>query len=523
MSKRARALAVLGAVIAIAAAAASARADEGFRQITTTVALSAEGAQVRHHIVVEAEGRDIEHGIFLDPPHAIGPLSNIVVLRDGVEDGVRWDDGELRIGRGNVKLAPGTYVYDVSYDAAAPFVRLKDGGERFSWTPFAPDSDLAWDKIDVAISWSGADPVRVFGPAESQAGAYAWSLQRGDDVERVELEWAPGAWPADLVRTPSVNDTLRYGAPLGVLLVLAACHIMWMRLGRDAPAGRITPSLKPPAGLSAAAARYVERMSYDVRAFAAALASLVVKGAVVIAPDGKHAMNLTRATPRDTLSAGETRVLEALMDGGHETRIKAGDARVTKAQVAHARSLRAEHQARLWIENRGVWAGLFALALAVAATAIVSAIVEAQLFDDDKFAVLAGVFSGIAAFTIPLFYFAAMRAPTSAGRKAMDEIEGLKRALSDGAPLSPSEAKPERFVALLPHAVALDVEEAWAARFGADLRDTAAGPARTVIDWYQDALERQQSATFVAAILPAIAASSSTSAATSAGASAGGW
>lgn len=523
----------LRTTIAACAAAAAvvlgapAIADEAVRSMSTEIVLGPQGAAVRHVLVVRAEGRDIEHGVFFNVPRALGPIADLRAVRDGRDEGIARDGRELRLGRREVRLEPGTYTYEVSYTAAAPFLRRPDGTQRFSWSPIVDDFDLAWERGDVAVVWSGDEPVRVDGPADANAGLgrFAWSVEPGDGARDLVLTWNPGAWAPELVRTPSVNPTLRYGGPLGALLVFAACHLMWRRVGRDRPAGPLRPTLTPPAGLSAAALGYVARMTYDVRAFAAALASLVSKGALTMQRDGKRTLRLRRGAGGAGLAAGEAALLDALFDGDADAEIGPRSSRLPKAQAAHAKSLRGEHQARFWSENRGAWGAVLVLALAVIAALVAGLIAEARLYEADKIALVAALFSIAAATFAPLIYARHMSAPTDAGRRVMDEIANLKAALSAPAPLPPSDAGPERFVALLPHAVALDVEEAWAARFGADLRETAAGDARVVIDWYEDLRRQTEAATFVAAVLPAITASHGASAATSAtvGASAGGW
>ncbi len=67
-----------------------------------------------------------------------------------------------------------------------------------------------------------------------------------------------------------------------------------------------------------------------------------------------------------------------------------------------------------------------------------------------------------------------MRAPTALGRPVMDQLAGfrlyLETAESDRLNLQAPEITPERFEAILPYAVALDVEKPWAAAFASALR-----------------------------------------------------
>ncbi len=67
-----------------------------------------------------------------------------------------------------------------------------------------------------------------------------------------------------------------------------------------------------------------------------------------------------------------------------------------------------------------------------------------------------------------------MRAPTALGRPVMDQLAGfrlyLETAESDRLNMQAPEITPERFEAILPYAVALDVEKPWSAAFASALR-----------------------------------------------------
>jgi len=92
-----------------------------------------------------------------------------------------------------------------------------------------------------------------------------------------------------------------------------------------------------------------------------------------------------------------------------------------------------------------------------------------------------------------------VRAPTREGRRMLDHIEGLRRYLAVAekqdlqrlqAPGGDAPDGPEptldaaRFEALLPYAVALDVEDAWTAKFTLAVGAAAAAAATSAIGWY---------------------------------------
>ena len=63
------------------------------------------------------------------------------------------------------------------------------------------------------------------------------------------------------------------------LAAIAGYYVLaWMRFGRDPARGTIIPLFAPPKDFSAASVRFVDRMGYDRKTFAAALVAMAVKG-----------------------------------------------------------------------------------------------------------------------------------------------------------------------------------------------------------------------------------------------------
>ena len=61
---------------------------------------------------------------------------------------------------------------------------------------------------------------------------------------------------------------------------------VWYRVGRDPATGTIIPLFTPPAGFSPAGVRFVSRMGYDDKAFAAAVVDMAVKGGMLSRKEG---------------------------------------------------------------------------------------------------------------------------------------------------------------------------------------------------------------------------------------------
>ena len=93
---------------------------------------------------------------------------------------------------------------------------------------------------------------------------------------------------------------------------------MWVRVGRDPESGPVFPQYEPPPGVSPAAARYITRMGFDQKAFAAALVSLGVKGHLNIEEIGKNDYVLEQRSGGDpkVLSRGEKAAADKLFAEG---------------------------------------------------------------------------------------------------------------------------------------------------------------------------------------------------------------
>src|SRR5262249_18267263 len=89
---------------------------------------------------------------------------------------------------------------------------------------------------------------------------------------------------------------------------------------------------------------------------------------------------------------------------------------------------------------------------------------------------------------VAILAFTWLKAPTIAGRRVMDQIEGFRQYLSVAEEarleaLNPPQKTPELFERFLPYAIALNVENSWARRFAGVLATAAAGAA-AASTWY---------------------------------------
>lgn len=341
-------------------------------------------------------------------------------------------------------------------------------------------------------------------------------------------------------------------AIIGSAAALGYFALAWLKVGRDPPRGPMVPIFSPPDGLSAAATRYVSAMAFDNRAFTAALLDLGVHGHLKLADSGptltvtRLAGTTPTAAPEAAMEAALFRgaISVELVQSNH--------ARLQAARSALSTGLARAYAGTIFHWNAGWLAiGILLTVLVYVATAIglivalgpdvgtaavlglafasVAGIVAGiglnagqtgqSLFTRLVAWVVMGVFAvaffgaGLIAFAttikapldaapllLPIVVmpvlvtsFAWMRSPTADGQKLRDAIFGFRHYLGTAEEhrldvLHPPEKTPELFERYLPYAVALDVENAWAAKFAGIL--AAAGASAAVANWYMTSSHR---------------------------------
>jgi uncharacterized membrane protein YgcG len=321
---------------------------------------------------------------------------------------------------------------------------------------------------------------------------------------------------------------------LAALLVLAYNLWAWNAVGRDPRKGTIIPLFHPPEGLDPAQVHYVSGMGFKQNGWTALTASIFdlgVKGLVTIDKAGKATtINVTNATPAAALPVGEGSLYNFFKSKGSVTIDKTDGPSLNGKRGELVTEIKS-NSGETYFKNNvsytliGVALSIIALIALVALDVlnpgmlVVAAVVAIVL------GVIIGVFSGggnIIGKLIPIIWigivgfnvfgsalsFASginfdlgfvgaasiivieivfaflMRAPTVAGRKLMDQIEGFKMYLqtAEANRLNyQDKGEPQmtikRFEAILPFAIALGVEKLWSQRFEADLARNAVADA----------------------------------------------
>ncbi len=332
----------------------------------------------------------------------------------------------------------------------------------------------------------------------------------------------------------------------GIALLLLYYILAWRKVGRDPEPGVIIPLYTPAPGYSPASMRFISRMGYDDKSFSAAIVNMAVKGYLEIDESSAGIFTLRKSGKTGIkLAMGEGAIASALFgDGESEIVLKqANHTKIGKALRVHKRSLKADYERNYFISNQaylapGILLSIITMAgviillpdkdqIALAAFmsiwlsiwsigvyAMVSGIIKnwmgkqkSQAITLSVFAApfIAGEIGGIVvlvtqasisytltlgcALAINILFYQWLKAPTLAGRKLLDSIEGFKLYLSvaerDELNIKhPPEKTPELFEQYLPYAIALDVEQQWGERFTGILAKARADGDSYQPAWY---------------------------------------
>jgi hypothetical protein len=491
-------------VLSLAAGAAG--AAERVLDFRSEIAIGADGAlTVRETIAVQAEGRQIRHGIYRDFPTDYGDrfgqrvhvgFDVVSVSLDG--EPVPWITQRLsngvrvRIGDARALVRPGRHEYSLTYRATRELGFFPDHDELY-WNVTGNGWYFPIDRVSAEVALPAPVPAAELsaeaytGPVGARGRAYRSALHAGGASFESTRGLAPHegmsivlGFPKGVVREPGVWRRAAWwlsdnrGAALGAagaLLLLVFLYWRWSVVGRDPRAGPKFPRYEPPPGMSAAGARFVDRMGYDDRCLAAALLGLGARGYLKISKttDG---YTVERTGKEVEWLPGERQLASMLLGPAESiTLAHKHDPAVQAARNAFRADLQLEYGSRMFSRNLG------SLSLGVA-LALATFVVMAKL--DTPVPLL---FSLAAAMVLELVLFKfLLPAYSVAGRKVQDQIEGLRYYLGVAEQdelkrLKAPEQTPEEFARFLPYALALGVEKTWADRFAAVLGAAAVSAA----------------------------------------------
>jgi hypothetical protein len=578
--------------------------------VTETIRVQAEGDNIRHGIYrdfptrYEREGRTVRVGFTVESVQLDGQA--VPWSRESIDNGVR-----VKIGDPDAYVPRGEHVYTISYNTTRQLNFSNPGFDELYWNVTGNGWMFAIDSAEVRVRLPqevqfGETNVYT-GPQGSTAHdaelisreADAISFRTTQSLGPYEGFTVSVTWPKGVIPPPpppsALSQWMLENGPLAAgLLALAALagfyFYAWRQAGRGPLPGTVVPLFSPPEGMSAAAVRYVRRMRFDNRCYAAAIVDSGVHGKIRLVETeggffGGKETRIEKTAEGDGMAVPERRMLNSLFSRGDSVEMdKSNHAVFGSAKSGLQEGLAEAYKGKLFLTNLGwAWAGLWLMLAAMT-------LVGAMLISTDPFAnpgegmvawlglgmflvalglaprakrsgaggwialivsILAGlgglillvgtvgiagnagmalpVLSPLLALPLVISAFWWMAAPTKEGRATMDQIAGFQKYLSVTEEnrlevLHPPEKTPELFERYLPYAIALGVENRWAARFAGVLAAAAADPSRAGnrgMGWYSGSQSPWSNPGRFAGTMGGALASSVASASTAPGSSSG--
>jgi len=485
---------------------------DGTLEVAETIRVAVEGYQISRGIyrdfptIYQRNGRRVRVGFEVEDVERDGRAEPYAL--EGIGNGVR-----VRIGDADVLLPYGEHTYVIRYTTTRQ-LGFFDGYDELYWNVTGNGWAFPIDRAEARIRLPepvpfGPERAVYTGPQGSTAGNAAVVSERPGEIV-VTTTGALGPyegltvavrWPKGIVAEPPKPSTAqlqlqdqgpRAGFVAALLGLLGYYFMAWKKAGRGPRPGTVVPLFAPPEGMSAAGVRYVRRMGFDNRCFAAAIVECgthgelkLVEGEKAFLGLGSAKTTLFRTHGRGGLQPGERAMLDALFRGGESIEMdNANHARFSAASKALQEHLERDYKGKLFLRNFAwAWIGLLVLLAAMLFVGTVVAWTDLYVTPFERLVPSAGL--GLALIPIALLWrratgwpllalgglcvlgglgllvgsiallsqavpftswgwmlaplvalpvvvsaFVWMAAPTREGREVMDRIEGFKHYLS---------------------------------------------------------------------------------------------
>jgi hypothetical protein len=367
-----------------------ARADERIHYYHSDIQVLKDGSLiVTETITVNAEGRKIRRGIYRDFPIAYTsrfmvpiklPFHVVSVKRDGKTEPFHSEEesNSVRVyaGREDYLLPPGKYTYEITYTTNFQ-LGFFDTHDELYWNVTGNGWDFPIDQASAGVFLPDEVPrdrithEGYTGPQGSSATNLTSSVNRFTGVVEFTTTRSLGpregltlvvGFPKGYVRESTAAakseiylqaDRTLKAVLAGLLVVLAYYLIAWFFVGRDPRSDVIYPSFEPPLELPPACLRYLWRMAYDKKCFAAALINMAVKRQIVIEEeDGEFTLRRVETSDKERLSPGEKKIFTSLLGSDSIVLKQSNHKKISKAIEKLGGKLSQEYEGKLFVKNR---------------------------------------------------------------------------------------------------------------------------------------------------------------------------
>lgn len=281
---------------------------------------------VTETIKVRALGIDIRRGIYRDFPTIYEDFFGNKIVVDMDILGISRDDHpekyhteslqngiRIYVGNENIYLSPGDYTYKLVYRTNRQLGFFPDHDELYwnvtgnGWI-FPIENASASITLPESISSGDLKYYGYTGRLGSRESNLSATIISPGKVS-YKTDYPLGSYegltivlefPKGIVAEPTSLQNLSYFAEdnlseiigiLGLIVILLYYVIVWIKVGKDPEKDVIIPIFNPPDNLSPAGIRYIKRMGFDNKSFAASIINMAVKGYLKIKEnDGKYSL-----------------------------------------------------------------------------------------------------------------------------------------------------------------------------------------------------------------------------------------
>jgi len=362
--------------------------SEGIRDFHSDIRLLDDGTLlVKETITVLSARSQIRHGIYRDfPTRYKDRLGNNYVVgfqlngarRDGSAEISRVEDyfngKRIYLGDRNSMVSKGEHTYEISYTTNRQLGFFQDHDQLYwnvtgnGWS-FPIDRASATVSLPAAMTHTEVTLDGFTGLPGSFGKNLTWTAQDGQFQFETTSALGPKeglsivlSWQKGLIAPPSTQEQLNYFfsenrdalVMLGALLLLFLYYaLVWSAVGRDPQRGVIMPLYEPPASLSPAAMRYLVRMGFDHKTFAAAILDMAACGFLKIKfQAGSYTLYRTKADHRP-LAPDEQQLANQMFCGRDELWLHNENHTVISAGIATLKSWLKQTEQKVYFFTNG--------------------------------------------------------------------------------------------------------------------------------------------------------------------------
>lgn len=488
--------------------------SERFNDFQVTIRLNGNGdVEVTERIRVTANGNEVKRGITRplrrkkigeDGERGTVDYKIISATRDGASEGFHTENkGGFRtvyLGRKDIKLDPGTYNYELRYNSNDQ-IYFTENKNELRWSVFSSDLRLPVDAAAVSLEVpSGIDVLSTAcytGNQGSGDQSHCDVIRSGNTLTftlnqplsageglTIAAGFPSGSFyqpPPPPPPSPLQQNGSLWFSLLGILTGLAYGYTSWQKYGIDPPSPEVVHQPSPPRGLSPASISYINTGYAGQSQLTASLTALAVKGYLKIEEE-KRSGFLTNSEifiirPQekqvtDGLPAEQAVLYAQLLDAGDIELNGEFDERLQAATTAHSDSLSAQHKSFLKQGSNGwkiLYFFLIMLVTVVASALFVSMASKAGVVAFGAAIMILVVGTSVFAWLIqqPSEDKVALWAEIKEMQQYLKLSEEKRRAVPNAPKMTE-----DYFQSILPYAIALGIENNWAADLASDVANT---------------------------------------------------